>query len=168
MNLNALRKVEYGMFIVSSNYGEKKNGQIVNTMFQVTAEPCCIAVSINKKNLTHEFIEKSGKVTVSILSQETPMTFIGKFGFKSGRDTDKFKDTNAIVGVTGAPIVTDFAVGYLEGTVSQRVDAGTHTIFLVIVAGAEVLNDKVPMTYSYYHTIKGGLSPKNAPTYIKP
>jgi flavin reductase (DIM6/NTAB) family NADH-FMN oxidoreductase RutF len=76
MDTKTLHKVSYGLYVVSSKMGEKVNGQIANTVFQVTSEPPTIAVSINKENLTHEFIEKSKVFTISILSKETPMKFI--------------------------------------------------------------------------------------------
>ena len=93
MNRKTLHKISYGLYIVSSKKGDKLNGQIVNTVFQVCSEPPVIAVCINKENLTHEFIKESNVFTVSILSQESSMKFIGLFGFKSGREVDKFKET---------------------------------------------------------------------------
>ncbi|MFX1562437.1 MAG: flavin reductase family protein, partial [Promethearchaeota archaeon] len=92
LDTQVLRLITYGLYVVSSKLGDKMNGQIVNTVFQVTSEPPCIAVSINKQNLTHEYIAKSGLFSVSILDEATPMTFIGLFGFKSGRDVDKLCD----------------------------------------------------------------------------
>ena len=92
MNLQSLRKLGYGVYIVCSKKGEKFNGQIVNTLFQVTSEPPTIAVSINKNNLTHEYIEDSKVFTASVLYQDTPLSFIGKFGFRSGRDINKFEE----------------------------------------------------------------------------
>ncbi len=166
MNLKALYKISYGVYIVASKKGDKFNGQIANTVFQVTSEPPQIAISINKSNLTHEFIESSGVFTVSVLSTETPMTQIGKFGFKSGRDIDKFESTNYKVGKTGAPIVLDNALAYLECEVVKSLDTGTHTIFVGRIVDADVLSDGEPMTYAYYHQIKKGKSPKTAPTYI--
>jgi len=59
MNLNALHKLSYGMYIVASRKGDKLNGQIANTVFQITSEPPTVAVSINKQNLTHEYIKVS-------------------------------------------------------------------------------------------------------------
>ena len=90
MNNRTLHKISYGLYIVSSKKGDKLNGQIANTVFQITSEPPTIAVSINKGNLTHDYIAQSGVFTVSILSEQAPMELIGKFGFKSGRDIDKF------------------------------------------------------------------------------
>ncbi len=167
MNEKTLHKISYGLYIVSSKKGDKFNGQIANTVFQTTAEPPMVAVCINKKNLTHEFIKKSKIFTISILSKETPMKFIGLFGFRSGRDLDKFKDVNYKSGAAGVPIVLDNTIGYLECEVISSMDAKSHTLFLAKVLDAEIIKDGEPMTYSYYHEVKGGISPKTAPTYIK-
>ena len=167
MNLTALQKIPYGMFVVSTAFNGKMNGQIANTVLQISAEPPTIAVSINKQNLTHELITASGVFSVSILSEKTPLAFIGAFGFKAGRTNDKFKDINFETGETGTPIVLDYAVGYLEAKVITAVDVITHTLFIGTLVAAEVREDAPPMTYDYYHRIKGGLTQKNAPTYIK-
>ncbi|MCX5749700.1 MAG: flavin reductase family protein [Candidatus Saganbacteria bacterium] len=166
MDTSALRKLSYGMYVVCSTKDGNINGQIADTVFQVTSEPVQIAVCINKQNLTHEFISSSGIFSVSVLSQETPMIFIGKFGFKSGRDTDKFKDTKYETGTSKVPIVLDFAVASLEGKVVKSLDVGTHTLFIGEITDSRVLSDKEPMTYSYYHEYLKGKSPKTAPTYI--
>jgi flavin reductase (DIM6/NTAB) family NADH-FMN oxidoreductase RutF len=94
------------------------------------------------------------------------MTFIGHFGYHSGRDLDKFDGIAHQQGRTGAPIVTQHAVGYLEAEVTDSMDAGTHTLFLGRVVDAASLEPGDPMTYAYYHHVKGGKSPKTAPTYI--
>jgi len=167
MKPETLFKLSYGVYIVSSISGEKINGQIANSMIQVTAEPPTIAVSINRNNLTHEFITKSKKLSISILSQSAPMTLIGQFGFKSGRDLDKFKGINYKMGTTGVPVVLDNCVGSLEAEVIDQIEVGTHTVFIAKVLDADVLSNDPVMTYAYYHTIKGGKSPKSAPTYIK-
>ena len=167
MDLKALRKLSYGLYIISSKKGDRFNGQIANTVFQVTSEPPTISVCINKQNLTHEFIEESGVFTASILSKETPMKFIGHFGFKSGREIDKFKDVEYKLGVTGAPIVIENTIGYLEGEVINSLDVGTHTVFIGRIIDAGIIKEGEPMTYAYYHEVKKGKSPKTAPTYIK-
>jgi len=98
MDLKALYNISYGIYVVSSKKENRINGQIANTVFQTTSEPATIAVCINKENLTHEFITESKVFSVSVLEQETDMKFIGKFGFKSGRDEDKFKGVNYKIG----------------------------------------------------------------------
>jgi rubredoxin/flavin reductase (DIM6/NTAB) family NADH-FMN oxidoreductase RutF len=124
-------------------------------------------VSINKQNLTHEYIKESKVFTVSILSKQTPMKFIGHFGFRTGKELDKLKDVSYKVGVSGAPIVMENTIAYLESEIIDSLDVGTHTIFIGKLIDAEIINDGEPMTYAYYHEIKGGKSPKTAPTYLK-
>jgi len=167
MDARAFRLVSYGLYIVTSKRGRELNGQIANTVFQVCAEPPVIAVCINKKNYTHKFIEESGVFAISILSKEAPMKLIGQFGFKSGRDIDKFENVNYKAGKTGAPLVTDFTVGFIEAEVMKSMEVGTHTLFVGKVVEASVLGREEPLTYAYYHEIKGGRSPETAPTYIK-
>lgn len=167
MDKNVLHNISYGMYVVSSFKDDLINGQIVNTLFQVASNPSIVAISINKENLTHEFIKKSGKFAASILSDEAPLKFIGKFGFKSGRIENKFKDIKFRRLASGCPIVLDYALCYLEARVINEVDCGSHSLFLGEVTDSEILKEGKPMTYAYYHHVKKGLTPKNAPTFIK-
>lgn len=166
MNTKALYKLSYGLYVVTSFKGDKLNGQIANTVFQITSEPPTIAVSINKKNLTWEYIKESGAFAVSVLCQDAPLSFIGHFGFKSGRDTDKMAGINYRLGQTKAPIVLDNTASYLEATVNKSLDVGTHTVFIGEVVDADILSEKPCMTYDYYHEVKRGTTPKTAPSYI--
>jgi flavin reductase (DIM6/NTAB) family NADH-FMN oxidoreductase RutF/rubredoxin len=166
MDLKVLYNISYGIYIVSSRKEDQINGQIANTVFQITAEPATIAVSINKKNFTHDFITQSKVFAVSVLEQEVDMKFIGRFGFKSGRDEDKFEGVNYKIGVTGSPIIMENTIAYLEAEVIQAIDVGTHTLFVGKVVEAENIKKAKPLTYDYYHQIKKGISPKTAPTYI--
>lgn len=167
MDLKALYLCSYGLYVVCSKDDGKHNGQIVNTVFQVTAEPPKIAVSINKGNLTHGYISKSRVFTVSILSTDAPMPFIGTWGFKSGRDIDKFGDADFKVGKTGSRILLDHTLAYIEVEVEKAVDVGTHTLFTGKVVDCEVVSEGKPMTYAYYHTVKKGKTPEKAATYLK-
>ncbi len=167
MNLKALHNISYGLYVICSGKGDNFNGQIANTVIQVTSDPPNIAVCINKQNLTHEFISESKVFVASILSQDTPLPFIGHFGFKSGRDVEKLKDINYKLGETEAPIVLDHSLAYLEARVINQIDVGTHTIFIGKLVGADVLGEGEPMTYAYYHQVKRGTTPKTAPSYIK-
>ena len=168
MNLKALHKLGYGLYVVGSIKGSKLNVQIANTVFQVCSEPPVIAVAINTQNLTHEFITGSKVFTVSVLSQDTPLSFIGHFGFKSGREIDKLKGINYKLGETKAPIVLDHALAYLEAKVIDHVDVGTHSIFVGELVAADDAKEGEPMTYAYYHKVKRGTTPKTAPSYIEP
>lgn len=110
-------------------------------------------------------IQKSGFFAVSILEQEVPMTFLGQFGFKSGRDIDKFESVNFLKGITGAPMVTDWSVATLEAKVVRTLELETHVLFVGNVVASKFIKDATPLTYADYHLIKKGKSPKTAPTF---
>jgi len=166
MNLKVLHKVSYGLYIVGTKKLDSINGQAANTVVQISSDPTSIAVSINKQNLTHEYIQSGGYLTVSILSRETPLSLVGQFGFKSGRETDKFSGVNYKLTEHGLPYITDHTLAYLEAKVFTEMDAGTHTIFLGQLTAAEGLAEGEPMTYAYYHQVKRGTTPPTAPTYL--
>ena len=166
MDLRALWKLSYGVYVVSSEWNGKINGQIVNTAFQITAEPPTFAVSINKENYTHELIKNSKKFGISVLRIDTPMKLIGTFGFRSGREIDKFKDVKYRIGKTGVPLLEEYCVAHLECQVFKEVDMNTHTLFIGNLVNAELLEDAEPLTYADYHLVKKGKTPKRATTYI--
>jgi ferric-chelate reductase [NAD(P)H] len=114
MNRTALQQCSYGVYIISAQEGGKLNGQIANTVCQVTSEPATVSVCINKQNLTHELISGSRAFSVSILAEETPMQFIGRFGFNSGRDSEKFEGINYRLGPSRSPIVLDHTTSYMD------------------------------------------------------
>jgi len=162
---DALRKLSYGIYIVTSRLGDKLNGCIVNTVMQVSDAPPSVAVCISKKNLTHKYVEKSGVFGASVLKQSTPMKFIGFFGFRSGRDVDKLSQFSFKAGATGSPLVTENALALLEARVVGTADARTHTLFIGEVVGGEILEEGDPLTYAYYHDVLKGRTPEHAPTY---
>jgi len=170
LDRTAFHKFSYGMYIVGSRNGERINAQIANTAFQVTSEPPQIAIAINTENLTHEFIRKSRVFSVSVLSSETPLDFIGNFGFTTGRNYDKFqalkKGVDYILGdVTGSPVVLKNAVAVLEAEVTYSLKLESHTLFIGRVVSARNLNSGEVLTYERYRAIKNGATPARAPTY---
>lgn len=165
LNNKALHRITYGLYIVTSQKGDRFNGQIANTVFQISNAPPTIAVSINKQNLTHEFIKESGIFAVSVLSQEAPLSLVGHFGFKSGREVDKLAGIESKPTPAGLPYVTDSTLAWMEAKLSAEADAGTHTIFIGQLTGAEVLKEGLPLTYAFYQQVKRGTVPKTAPTY---
>lgn len=162
---NALEDISYGVYIVTATDGEKHNGQIANSVIQVTNTPPQLAVCISKQNLTHEYISKTGIFGMSVLEKETSMLFMGPWGFKSGRTTDKFHGVNYKDGKTGVRLVADNSLSVMEAKVVSKLDVGTHTIFVGKIVNSEVLKDGEVLTYEYYHREKKGKAPKTAPTY---
>lgn len=168
LDLESLFKLSYAMCIVSSQKDGSFNGCIVNTVFQIVPEPPMVAVSVNRECLTHEYISHSRVFTVSILAEETPKLFVGKFGFRSGRDIDKFDQVRYLIGQTGVPIILDNTIGFLEAKVTRSIDVVTHTLFIAEIIACRTLDDnKHTMTYTYYRDVKQGRTPRSAATYIE-
>jgi flavin reductase (DIM6/NTAB) family NADH-FMN oxidoreductase RutF len=167
LDLESLFKLSYGMCILSSKKNGRFNACIVNTVFQLTPEPPMVAVSVNRECLTHEYITDSKVFTVSILSQQAPKSFIGRFGFRSGRDIDKLEQVNHKMGQTGAPIILDNTVAFLEAEVTESINIVSHTLFIAKIVACQTLDENAEtMTYAYYRDIKHGRTPKTAATYI--
>lgn len=165
MDPHAFHKLSYGLYVLSSSFEEKPSGCIINTVMQVTSEPAQISVTVNKDNYTEKTIAKSGCFAAVALTQDVPMDLIGEFGFKTSETTDKFKNFAVARDGNGIPYLTQNAAARFSCKVAQQMDVGTHVIFVGEVTEAEVLSDGEVMTYAYYHTIKKGTTPKNAPTY---
>lgn len=169
MNIEAFFKLTYGLYVVSSAADGKLNGYVSNTVFQVTAEPPQIALACSKNNLTTSLIERSQVFAVSVLERDSSAEVIGKFGYKSGKDTEKFNSVNYATGKTGVPILMENAIATFECEVVQQFDVGSHLLFIGKVVEGEIVNAEAdPLTYAYYREIRKGKAPKNAPTYIAP
>lgn len=167
MDKLAFTKIPYGMFIISSAFDGKIGGQIANTVFQINSDPATLAISISKQNNTHFLLSNSKKAVISVLTESAPFEFIGKFGFRSSRDFNKFENVEYKLNENSMPIVTQFVNAYFETEIISQFETPTHTVFLCKVNNSVVLNDEPTMTYDYYHKVKKGLTPKNAPTYNK-
>jgi len=168
LDLESLFNLNYPMCILSSKKADQINGCIVNTVFQLIPEPPALAVSINNQNLTCEFINQSKIFAVSILSEDTPIELIRQFGFKSGRDLNKFELLKYKIGQTGAPIVMENTVSFIEARVVNTVDLHTHTLFIGNITECGIIDDKkIPMAYTYYRDVKHGKTPRSAATYIE-
>jgi flavin reductase (DIM6/NTAB) family NADH-FMN oxidoreductase RutF len=167
MNIEAFFKISYGLYAVCSKSGSKLNGYISNTVFQVTSEPARFAISCSKNNFSENIIAESKAFSISVLEKDTGPNILGTFGYKSGKDTEKFKDINYKTGKTGSPILLDNTIAWFECKVINSFDVGSHMLFIGELVDSELcMTEKEPLTYAYYREIKKGKAPKNAPTYI--
>lgn len=147
----ALFKIGYGLYVVTSHDGKKDNGLIVNTVMQLTSNPIRVAVTVNKSNYSHDVIKKSGMMNVNCLSTEAPFRVFEAFGFKSGRDTDKFANCAPNRSSNGLVVLPKYINSYMSLKVESYLDFGTHGMFVCSVSEAEVVSDVETMSYSYYH-----------------
>lgn len=149
-DLTALFRIGYGLYVVTSNDGKKDNGLIVNAITQVTDTPNRIAVTINKANYSHHVIKQTGKMNVNCLTVDAPFSVFEKFGFVSGRNTDKFADCKPFRSDNGLVLLPRYINSVISLKVEQYLDLDTHGMFICSVTEARVLSDKETMTYTYY------------------
>ena len=161
--MSALFQLSSGVYVVCSAAEGKASGCIANTAIQVTSTPPQIAITLNKKNLTSELIAKSGLFRVGMLAEAATLEFIGLFGFKSGRDLDKFAGCGAVSTWKGIPCPVTFVTGVLSCALKNTVDVGTHLIFIGEVEEDAILSEDPVMTYAFYHHTRKGSTPPNAP-----
>ena len=151
MDKKAMYKLSYGLFVLTARDGEKDNGCIINTAIQAASEPNQLSICVNKTNYTHDMIERTGKFTVSVLSEQADFELFKHFGFQSGRDVDKFTNfTGCARGADGLYYITEGTNAYISVTVDKTVDLGSHTMFIGEITDMAVLSDTPSTTYEYY------------------
>lgn len=165
MNPYAFQKLSYGVYVISTWDNGRGTGCTANSVMQITSQPATIAVSINHSNYTNECIQNTGKFAISVLGENSNPGIIGTFGFKSGRDCNKFDEVEQVI-KGYLPVVAD-ACAYIVCDVIDKMETDTHTVFLGKVVDADKLKEDKAMTYAYYHEVIKGKSPKAAPTYIE-
>ena len=149
-DLTALFNIGYGLYVVTSNDGKKDNGLIVNTVSQVTNSPNRIAVTINKDNYSHHVIKQTGKMNINCLSVDAPFSVFENFGFRSGRNVDKFEGSEPLRSDNGLAFLPRYINSFMSLKVEQYVDLDTHGMFICSVTEARVISDVETMTYTYY------------------
>ena len=162
----AFFSLSYGLYIVGATDGERRAACVANTFQQVTSSPLQVSVALNKENATTDVILDSGRFTVSCLAQDATMELIGTFGFHCSDDLDKFAACEHAFDAAGLPYVAEHACAHYSARVVQEVDLGTHVLFVGEVEEAEKLASCEPMTYAYYHQVKGGKTPPKASNFL--
>lgn len=147
---NALFKLSYGLFVLTAKDGEKDNGCIINTVTQITNTPNRISIAVNKQNLTHDMILKTGMFNVSVLTTEASFDIFKYYGFQSGRDVDKFAGEGIPRSQNGLTYLMGCTNAYISGKVIETYDYGTHTLFVADVTEAKVLSNVPSVTYAFY------------------
>ena len=148
----AMYKISYGLFVLTTKYGEKQNGCIVNTVSMLTDNPTRIVVFVNKANYTEELVRKSGILNVSVLTESAPFELFKQFGFCSGRDTDKFAGQSYPQTENGVNYIPTHVNAVISAKVIDAHDYGTHTLFVAEVMEAKKLSDEKSVTYEYYQS----------------
>ncbi len=151
MDTKVLFNIGYGLYVLTANEDGRDNGCIINTVMQVTSDPCQIAIAVNKRNYTTGMIQKTKKFNISILAESAKFSIFEHFGFHSGRDSDKFADfLDTKRSPNGVLYITQNTNSFMSAYVQQEIDLGTHIMFIAQLVAAETHSDEPAATYTYY------------------
>lgn len=150
MDSRVLFNIGYGLYVVTTK-DNNDNGCIINTVMQVTSDPCQIAIAVNKRNLTQQMISRTRKFNLSVLSEQASFDIFKHFGYQSGRDVDKFANLSDVKrSPNGLYYITQGTNSYMSAYVQQEIDLGTHSLFIGQLVAAEMLNEVPTMSYDFY------------------
>lgn len=169
IDTKAFHAMSYGLYLITTLDGEgaaaRPVGCVVNTFQQVTSKPPRVSVAINKDNHTAVCLQKTRRFAATVLAKSATMDLIGAFGFRSSAEEDKFAGFAAAYDEAGIPYVAEQCAARFSVEVRDIVDVGTHLLFIGDVVEASVESAEEPMTYAYYHQVKGGKTPPKASSY---
>ena len=149
--MKEMQKISYGLYIVTVNDG-KINGCVANTLVQHTTEPNQVTITLNKTNHTTSMIKETKKFNVSMLDVSAKFDLIKRFGFASGKDTNKFEGFDGFkTAENNIPYITLGTNAYVSCEVTAEIDMGSHIMFIATVTGGEVLSNNESLTYAEYH-----------------
>lgn len=148
---SALFNIGYGLYVVTSKKGGKDNGLILNSVMQITNTPNRIAVTINKQTYSHDIIKETGVMNINCLSENAPFSVFENFGFKSGRDADKFLDVEFTRSENGLAVLKDNINSFISLKVENYIDVDTHGIFICTITESEIVSETNTMSYTYYY-----------------
>ncbi len=120
----------YGLYVVGSRHGDRRNGMTLNWATQVSFDPKLLAVSIEKTAVTHDLIAEGGVFSVNLIDRED-RAIVRKFT----KPVDVDAEAGTLNGFpyhdgrSGAPVL-DQAVAYVDCEVRHRLDLGGHTLFV--------------------------------------
>ncbi len=122
---------------------EKRNLVTVAWAGTVNSEPPMVSVSLRKERYSHGLILSSGEFVVNLVD-EAMCEAVDFCGVRSGRDLDKAKETGLrympAEKMAVAPAV-EGAPACLSCRVRQRLELGSHDLFLAEVAAVQVRQD---------------------------
>ena len=163
----AFHSLSYGMYVIGTRFDDKDYGCVANTFAQVTSSPLQVSVALNKENATTAAVRQAGRFTASCLSEQADMQLIGTFGFHTSTELDKFAQHASARDESGLPYVAEQCCAWFSAKVVSELDLGTHVLFVGEVEECATIADAAaPMTYAFYHQVKGGKTPPKASSYL--
>ena len=119
--------------------GEKPNIITVAWTGTVCSAPAMVSISVKPEWYSYEIIRETGEFVINLTTERLARA-TDFCGVRSGRDVDKFEAMHLTAGAAvhvGAPVIEESPVN-IECRVTQRLELGSHHMFLAEVLGVDV------------------------------
>ncbi len=137
-----------GVYVITVRHRDVVNGMTAAWVSQVSFRPRLLAVAIAPQRYTYELIKQSGTFCINVLG-EGDVDLARHFGFKSGRDEDKFAGVPYLNALKGSPVLKA-AIAYFECDLVSTCEAGDHVIFIGEVGDYAVQREGVkPLVFRW-------------------
>jgi flavin reductase (DIM6/NTAB) family NADH-FMN oxidoreductase RutF len=133
-------KIPNALVLIGSRADDERNGMTASWVTQLSMEPVLIGVGVDNTAVTHRLITASGSFSVNLWNAEDTRVFV-KFSKPAEDDGASLNGRPVRAAVTGAPVFEE-AVAWMDCAVRQRLDLGTHTLFIGEVVDAGINNDE--------------------------
>ena len=136
---DALRRMPYGFYSITSRSDDDVNAMVANWVMQTSFEPCLVAVGLAKSAHSHSIITTGGVFAINIFNQ-SDQEAIKAYTKGRAKNPDKMKEASYTTAPeTGCPIL-EGAAAYVECKVVQMIDVGgDHDILVGEAMGATIL-----------------------------
>lgn len=148
--MEALNQLSYGTFVLTVKKENIRNGCILNTVIQIDEDTLCM--SLQNFSFSNSLLDVGDYVTIHTIHNQTSRAIFENFGWKSGRNGDKFEDENYVEDDYFI-ILCDGINNYFKGKIKNKFVLDTHTLYVVHILNSEVLNEKPSLTYKEYQEI---------------
>jgi flavin reductase len=136
-----MRRFAASVNVITSADRQKKNGMTATAVCSVSSDPPSALIVVNKSNRSHPIITETGAFAVNVLSSDQKHVA----SHFASRAPDPFAKIDHSIGKTGCPIIAG-ADAYIECTVINQTDVGTHTIFVGKIVAAHASSGE-PLLY---------------------
>lgn len=134
-----------GVTVITTAVDGWLHGMTANAITSVSLDPLLLLVCVDKEAHTHDHLSRAGAFAVSILAEDQ-QDLSQTFATSNKPEEGRLQGVRYRIGENGAPII-DGCLASIQCEVTERTDAGDHTVFFGRVLDATAERDTVPLLF---------------------
>jgi flavin reductase (DIM6/NTAB) family NADH-FMN oxidoreductase RutF len=142
---HAMRAWTTGVAVVTAQYDGFRYGMTVNSFTSISLDPALISVALKQLTHTHELVEKSGELAVTILASHQ-RDLSDRFAGRLPNLHDRFDGIATEKLLIDAPLLQE-GIACFNCRVVKSIPVGENTLFVAEVIAARGEGDGVPLVY---------------------